>query len=979
MHHRHLFGFVFVLFCVVAAALVPRAEAYGEPVSSRPSYQERTVGALINAARVGPSGFAAAYMATAGYPASGIAEGLPAQLPLYFDPKLSKAASGHSQDLANNCHAVQFNSCDGTAWYTRVRNIYSCTGLVGEGLQYAYSGDPLTAVSDGVCGWNQDVSGNYVCCPASGKTSSGSTCNGLRNMYLSSSYSRFGVGYGADAQTGYYYWTTDYGACNTETYANPIASGSHLIQSGNVRFFAAFYDAVGAPQSAKVFVGGSPLDLALDAGTGNQGNYYAVSAAGSGCRSYYFQFTSASGGVYRLPETGYFNTFGEGSCSTDWTSTPVGGTVTTVPDPPQNVAVSGVTTSSATISWAAPATDGGSALTGYTVYIRAYGTEFPAEVTGGTSITFTGISPGTSCSVVVVAHNAVGSSANSTEATFITLVVTDPSPAASPSPSPAAPSPSATPSSTPPPGVSATPSSAPSQSPSPSASPASNGLPACNSASCLPASFDFHQQTGCFAGILDQGQCGSCYSFCVASANADRVCYAQGARPVLSPQEILDCGKGFVWFGATGCNGGDPYRAAQVVRDNGLPSASSTALSAGCRRYRCYNGNCDATPTCNSGCDDGSSAQKYRASSAYRVTGVDNTRLEIYNNGPVTAIFDVCQSFYDFYSDRNNAGKVWPGTCSSSASDYVGGHAIAVVGWGTDVNGVDYWLIENSWSTQWGDKGYYRMKRGVNQAGIEGYVSAAGFTRTNKRFGGVSAAAADSGTPNTRAGAPGTAPTDHPVTLRSSQYALELWHFNAHKDDYAGKSLALPTTNNNATTKRQSAAAAQPVGSLTTHSGFAVSSVNQATLQVTSGQSVFVDFVATNGAETVNLVATVSYGAAGGAASAAGVSVASAGGGAVLSTGAIIGIAVGGAVAVVLLAGVTAAVVVGAVAVYKKRQAHEAFNYGDHAVEMEAQGGGMAAAPAPAEERKAKRSTWFERRKLFQSITGRSPPVRVDN
>jgi hypothetical protein len=25
-------------------------------------------------------------------------------------------------------------------------------------------------------------------------------------MYLSSSYSRFGVGYGADAQTGYYYW-----------------------------------------------------------------------------------------------------------------------------------------------------------------------------------------------------------------------------------------------------------------------------------------------------------------------------------------------------------------------------------------------------------------------------------------------------------------------------------------------------------------------------------------------------------------------------------------------------------------------------------------------------------------------------------------------------------------------------------------------------------------------------------------------------
>lgn len=27
-----------------------------------------------------------------------------------------------------NCHSVQFNSCDGTAWYTRVRNTYTCNG-----------------------------------------------------------------------------------------------------------------------------------------------------------------------------------------------------------------------------------------------------------------------------------------------------------------------------------------------------------------------------------------------------------------------------------------------------------------------------------------------------------------------------------------------------------------------------------------------------------------------------------------------------------------------------------------------------------------------------------------------------------------------------------------------------------------------------------------------------------------------------------
>jgi hypothetical protein len=64
----------------------------------------------------------------------------------------------------------------------------------------------------------------------------------------------------------------DFGSCNTEAYANPIASGSHVLQSGNVRLFATYYDAVGAPQSAKVFVGGTPQDLTLDTGSANQGN-----------------------------------------------------------------------------------------------------------------------------------------------------------------------------------------------------------------------------------------------------------------------------------------------------------------------------------------------------------------------------------------------------------------------------------------------------------------------------------------------------------------------------------------------------------------------------------------------------------------------------------------------------------------------------------------------------------------------------------
>ncbi|UMM32630.1 hypothetical protein L5515_006358 [Caenorhabditis briggsae] len=221
--------------------------------------------------------------------------------------------------------------------------------------------------------------------------------------------------------------------------------------------------------------------------------------------------------------------------------------------------------------------------------------------------------------------------------------------------------------------------------------------------------------------IRNQATCGSCWAFGAAEVMSDRICIASMGtkQPIISPTDLLSCCGNFCGYG---CKGASPLQAFRWWNKKGVVTGGDYRGS-GCKPYpfaSCTALPCtkSETPRCSLNCQPAYSKayskDKYFGTPAYIVDmDVAAIQTEIMTNGPVEAAFIVYDDFNHYRSGvyRHVAGKL------------IGGHAVKIIGWGIQ-NGAPYWLMANSWGPYWGENGFFKMLRGVDECGIESTIVA---------------------------------------------------------------------------------------------------------------------------------------------------------------------------------------------------------------------------------------------------------------
>ena len=205
-----------------------------------------------------------------------------------------------------------------------------------------------------------------------------------------------------------------------------------------------------------------------------------------------------------------------------------------------------------------------------------------------------------------------------------------------------------------------------------------------------PSAFDHRNVNGKnFTTLVkNQGGCGSCVAHGVCA-----VMETTYQRQTNDPNTNLDLSEAHLFYchggeeGRTCANGWFPDQAFDKARDERVTLESVYP----------YTGSQQACAV-----PSGWKSNSAKVSGRTKLTGRANIKNWIATKGSVTGCFIVYQDFYSYRS----------GVYRHVTGSHTGGHCVEIVGY-DDAQGC--WICKNSWGTNWGAGGFFRIAYGQCQ------------------------------------------------------------------------------------------------------------------------------------------------------------------------------------------------------------------------------------------------------------------------
>jgi len=233
----------------------------------------------------------------------------------------------------------------------------------------------------------------------------------------------------------------------------------------------------------------------------------------------------------------------------------------------------------------------------------------------------------------------------------------------------------------------------------------------------LPKHFDWRSHNGqsFIEPVMDQGDCGSCYMVATTRmlTARHRIKTNNSAAEPWSISFPLHCSEY-----NQGCKGGYGFLASKWSEDIGL-------LPASCAPY-------DTHGKCEVKCDPKKLQKRYRAANHRYIGGFygnsssASMMMELYHHGPIVVSFEPSDDFMLYAGGifaRQKLGVPAPLHAHATEWQQVD-HAVLLVGWGEEF-GQKYWVLQNSWGQEWGEDGYFKIARDINDSGVESITVAA--------------------------------------------------------------------------------------------------------------------------------------------------------------------------------------------------------------------------------------------------------------